>query len=88
MPRITKSMMARFAEQKSALSPAALETIETMRIRYRDIMNLKGVPATPDSMPKGEYRRVMAAALHSFITPDNHPHPSKVNPNFYVLDIR
>lgn len=46
-------MMARFAEQKSALSPAALETIETMRIRYRDIMNLKGVPATPDSMPKG-----------------------------------
>lgn len=28
------------------------------------------------------------AALHSFITPDNQPHPSKVNPNFYVLDIR
>lgn len=88
MPRITKSIATRLAEHKPSLSQAALETIETMRIRYRDLMNLKGAPATPDSMPKGEYRRVMAAALHSFITPDNHPHPSKVNPNFYVLDIR
>lgn len=88
MPRITKSMAARLAEHKPSLSQAALEAIDTLRIRYRDIMNLKGAPATPDSMPKGEYRRVMAAALHSFITPDNQPHPSKVNPNFYVLDIR
>lgn len=62
MPRITKSMAARLAEHKPSLSQAALEAIDTLRIRYRDIMNLKGAPATPDSMPKGEYRRVMAAA--------------------------
>lgn len=88
MPRITKSMAARLAEHKPSLSQAALETIETMRIRYRDIMNLKGSPCHPGLHAEGEYRRVMAAALHSFITPDNQPHPSKVNPNFYVLDIR
>lgn len=53
MPRITKSMAARLAEHKPSLSQAALETIETMRIRYRDIMNLKGSPCHPGLHAEG-----------------------------------
>lgn len=32
--------------------------------------------------------RVVIAALLTFLTDDNRPHPSKVNPDRYVLDIR
>lgn len=73
MPELTKAMLAKMQSRKSALSAQTIDAIRTLRLRYHDIMALKGLPYREGDRPKDPYRKVMAKALRSFITDDNPP---------------